>query len=146
MKKKNFDINAFVKPYLPLDNKRKIDDLVRQIQIQQIPISKKLDRMICNNIADENLRFYYDCISPIKPHNISSLRPKKKKNRMFLEGVSNTVTKIKKKGKSIIKGIKKDNNDRKVVINPNSSDYDNQLMKANLSDKYKGYEYGLSDW
>jgi hypothetical protein len=147
MKKKKYDVNAFIKPYLPLDNKRKIDDFVRQIQIQQIPISERLDNTICNNIKDENLRFYYDCISPIKPHNLSFIKPRKKKKKgLFFGGISNTVSKIKNKGKSIIKGIKKSDDNRKVVVNPNGSDYNNQMMKANLSDKFKGYEYGLSDW
>lgn len=142
-----FDINAFIKPYLPLDNKRKIDDIVRQIQLLQIPVSKKLDGLICKNIADEDLRFYYDCISPKKPHNLSFTRPlKKKRKRKFLGGITHTTTKVKNKGKSIIKGFKKNNESHNILVNPNSSEYNSQIMKANLKDKYKEYEYGLSDW
>lgn len=32
------------------------------------------------------------------------------------------------------------------IIDPNSSDYDNQLMKENLRSKFSEYDYGLSDW
>ena len=32
------------------------------------------------------------------------------------------------------------------IVNPNSSDYSSQLLKANLRKKFDGYEYGLSDW
>lgn len=32
------------------------------------------------------------------------------------------------------------------IVNPNSSDYNSQLLKANLKKKFDGYEYGLSDW
>lgn len=147
MKKKKVDnIGALIKPYLPLDSRRKIDDLIRHIQIQQIPISPRLDRMICDNLTDDDLRFYYDCISPIKPHNLSFNRPKKKKRRNFLGGISNTMTKIKNKGKSIFQGNKKNDDSRKIIVNPNSPEYNSQMMKANLKDKYQGYDYGLSDW
>ncbi len=32
------------------------------------------------------------------------------------------------------------------LVNPNSSDYSSQLLKANLGKKFDGYEYGLSEW
>ncbi len=32
------------------------------------------------------------------------------------------------------------------IIDPNSSDYNSQLLKENLSSKFSGYDYGLSDW
>ena len=38
------------------------------------------------------------------------------------------------------------NNNRQEIIDTNSADYNNQLLKANLRDKFKGYDYGLSDW
>ena len=41
---------------------------------------------------------------------------------------------------------KKGNKNRNHIVDPNSSDYNNQLLKANLRDKFKGYDYGLSDW
>lgn len=44
------------------------------------------------------------------------------------------------------KKLKKGNKTRNQIIDPNSSDYNNQLLKANLRDKFKGYDYGLSDW
>ena len=145
-KKKDDNIDALIKPYLPLDSRRKIDDLIRYIQIQQIPMSPKLDKMICSKIADDDLRFYYDCISPVKAHNRSFNSLKKKKKRSFFGGITNTVTKVKKKGKRIINSIKKNDSNQKITVNPNSSEYDSQMMKANLKSKYDGYDYGLSDW
>lgn len=146
MKKKKVDNYALIKLYLPLDNRRKIEDLIRQIQIRQIPFSNGLDKMICNNIADDNLRFYYDCISPIKPHNLPFDRLKKKKKRKFLGGISNTVSKIKHKGKNLFNGMIKNADNRTITVNPNSSDYNSQIMKADLKNKFKDYDYGLSDW
>lgn len=147
-KKKVYNIDALVKPYLPLNNKRKIEDLVLFLQSQKIPFSKKLDTMICNNIATDDLRFYYDCISPMRPHNLSTLSSKKKKKKNFLGGILNTVTKFKKRNKNNIEknGSKNNNSSRTIVINPNSSDYNSQIMKANLNSRYKDYDYGLSDW
>lgn len=36
------------------------------------------------------------------------------------------------------------NNGRK--LDPNSINYDSEYLKAELKNKYKDYDYGLSDW
>lgn len=32
------------------------------------------------------------------------------------------------------------------IVDPNSSNYETDLLKENLKSKYKDYDYGLSDW
>ncbi len=32
------------------------------------------------------------------------------------------------------------------IVDPNSADFSNQLLKENLKKKFAGYDYGLSDW
>ena len=45
------------------------------------------------------------------------------------------------------KGKKKDKAKKcHRIIDPNSSDYNSQLLKENLRSKFSGYDYGLSDW
>lgn len=144
-KKKNKSAIDLIASYLPLDSKRKIQDLVQFIQTKKLELTKKLDQLICINIKDDYLRFYYDCISPIKPHNLPFARSRKKRGKkMFTGGITNTVTKSKKKNKSNI--LRKNDDKRTIILNPNSSEFNNQLLKENLRDKFEGYEYGLSDW
>ena len=57
------------------------------------------------------------------------------------EATSNSTFSTPKKKK---KGNGKKSGNR--IVNPNSSDYSSQLLKANLRKKFDGYEYGLSDW
>ena len=45
-----------------------------------------------------------------------------------------------------MKRKKRSSKNKSQMIDPNSSNYETDLLKENLKNKYKDYEYGLSDW
>jgi len=73
----------------------------------------------------------------LKRNNLSSTS----KGDTSFPATTSSVGKKKKKQKHAKSGKM-----RNTIIDPNSPNYSYQLLKEQLRSKFKGYDYGLSDW
>jgi len=128
-------VSPLVDSFKPLDSIAKVNSLIDAIKKTGGVISAEDKINVYLKIWDPSLKSYWaaKCQSELR---ITYLSPKQekipiKKNKNKPHSFSNPVERKKR---------------THGIIDPNSSDYNNQVLKETLKSRYADYEYGLSDW
>jgi len=130
-------VSPLVDSLKPLDSIAKVNSLIDAIKKTGGVISADDKINVYLKIWDPSLKSYWaaKCQRELR---ITYLSPKqekipikKKKNKNKPHSFSNPVERKKR---------------THGIIDPNSSDYNNQVLKETLKSRYADYEYGLSDW
>ena len=128
--------------FKPLDSKANIDKLVDAIKEKGGVISSNDKTNIYLKIWGAELKTYWTsrCLRELK---VTYLPPQKEKT---IENRKTNEKKNKKRKSFSFANKYKSKRRTPGILDPNSSDYNNQVLKEKLKSKYAGYEYGLSDW
>lgn len=128
---------SLIDVFKPLDSITKINRLVDAIKDAGGVITPEGKANVYLKIWDSSLKSYWStkCIDEIK---VTYLPPKQEKSTIKKEEKAN-------KSHSFANQVEKK---KRVlgILDPNSSDYNNQVLKEALKSRYTDYEYGLSDW
>ena len=124
----------------PLDSVTKINQLIAAIKKAGGAITKDDKVMIYLKIINHEAKKLWLEKAQAELIILPSTNKEKSYNEI-LKGPSSNKQPPKHKGKKKDKAKKGHR-----IIDPNSSDYNSQLLKENLRSKFSGYDYGLSDW
>jgi len=130
-------VSPLVDSFKPLDSIAKVNSLIDAIKKTGGVISAEDKINVYLKIWDPSLKSYWaaKCQRELR---ITYLSPKQEKT---------SIKKKKNKNKPHSFGNPVERKKRTHgIIDPNSSDYNNQVLKETLKSRYADYEYGLSDW
>lgn len=130
-------VSPLVDSLKPLDSIAKVNSLIDAIKKNGGVISAEDKINVYLKIWDPSLKSYWaaKCQRELR---ITYLSPKQEKT---------SIKKKKNKNKPHSFGNPVERKKRTHgIIDPNSSDYNNQVLKETLKSRYADYEYGLSDW
>lgn len=130
-------VSPLVDSLKPLDSIAKVNSLIDAIKKTGGVISAEDKINVYLKIWDPSLKSYWaaKCQRELR---ITYLSPKQEKT---------SIKKKKNKNKPHSLGNPVERKKRTHgIIDPNSSDYNNQVLKETLKSRYADYEYGLSDW
>jgi hypothetical protein len=130
-----------LKKYGYLDSANKVNLLINELRMKNIKLTAELKARIVGLIqSKEALNCWRDRFCEFDvPQTCKGTAD----SLVLTNGQTKTSSK-RKHGKMKRKSKMMVNNERKV--DPNSANYNFELLKVGLKDKFKDYDYGLSDW
>ena len=134
-------MSSIVRSYMPFDSKAQIDSLIDAIKENGGIITTTDKTNIYLKIWNPSLKTYWanKCQSELKVTYLPPSSPKEK--------IPEKTRNKSKRNQPYSFAKKVDKMKRETgILDPNSNDYDNQVLKEKLKSKYTDYEYGLSDW
>lgn len=132
-------LSSFIKSLGYLDSAKKVHSLINELKMRNVKLTMELKARLVGKIqGKEALNCWRARYCEIGVPDL-----KKKENDNILITPSKQSHSKKRKGMTKKKSVLL-NNGRK--LDPNSINYDSEYLKAELKNKYKDYDYGLSDW
>lgn len=128
-----------LKKYGYLDSAKKVHSLIDELKMKKVKLTTELKARIVGKLqSKEALACWGNRFGELEvPEN----------NRGLANSMISTSGQAKvMRGKKWGYGKKRSNINNGGKLDPNSANYNVDLLKAGLKDTFKGYDYDLSDW
>ena len=136
-------LSAFLKNLGYITSAAKVNRLVDEIKRCGIVLTDELNARISGRIIGREAIACWMNRKNNELEKVSTIYKKSnyQQNASFQQNIKTNTTNGKKRRRRR-KGVV----NSRPQINPNSASYESDVLKASLKNKYKGYDYDLSDW
>ena len=132
-----------LKKYGYLVSAKKVLSLINELKNKNVKLTAELKARIVGKIqGKEALNFWREHFCELDTPELES---KPEPSKKYIKDI-NTSSVHKSKKRNKWKWRKNNVVENGPQVDPNSSNYETDLLKENLKSKYKDYDYGLSDW